>query len=265
MNRKMETEIEKYINETVKYAPDKERLRLYIHTYGVNPLMGEITYNNNYGKKENRYVKGTIIVSFEIYLARAWETGQFLGIDIIEHHKDTELISIEAVGKRNINGNIATLSFNAYLSEYKPKTGLSEYSPWIKMPSVMLRKCAIANVVRQLFADSLRLPYIQEEIDSGDNKYDSNTNNPAFDTDDNPIDTNNGDQGVREVKAVDWSKRIEEVSALYNILISGEELSEDQNRWINNIYNNIEDNNPEADLLEKLERILDFCKKKSDI
>lgn len=255
-------EIEKYINDTVKYEPDKARLKMYIKSLNVNPLMGEITYNNNYSKKENRYIKGTIIVSFEIYLARAWETGQFLGIEILEHYKNMQLISIEAIGKRKVKDDTAVLSFNAYLSEYRPRNGLTEYSPWVKMPNVMLRKCAVANVVRQLFADKLRLPYIQEEINSGNIKDDSVTNTT---TDANDNTTNNINNDMRKVNFVDWNKRIEEVNSLYDILISGAELTENQSRWINNIYNNMENNNAAASLIEKLESILNLCKKKLDI
>lgn len=247
----MEKEIEKYINSVVKYEPDKERLRMYIKQFGVNPLMGEITYNNNYNKREKKYTKGTIIVSFEIYLARAWETNQFLGIEIKEHYKDEELVSIEAIGKRRIGTQgeygVAMMTFNAFLSEYRPKQEfLSEYSPWVKMPNVMLRKCAIANVVRQLFADILRLPYIQEELESG-----------TFQT----KETETTEKEM-EPKTINWEKRIEQVDVLYNTLLDGELLSEEQNGWVDRFYNKIGNGESGADLVTKLNAIKDFCKQK---
>ena len=169
--------VEQYIRDTVKYIPDQERVRQHANSLGLNPYTDEIVYTPRWDSKNNRAAKGSLIIPFDIILAKAWDTGEFLGVDTEEVYDKNVLVCVKAVGKRHVNGHIATLSFNAYMVEYKPKKD-SGFSPWINMPTVMLRKCAIANVVRQLFADSLKLSslYISEEMDQAqDNNYNTNS------------------------------------------------------------------------------------------
>lgn len=218
MSKTREELIEQYIKDTVKFYPDQERVRQYSNSLGLNPYLDEIVYTPRWNSKRNCYTRGSLIIPFDIILAKAWDTGLFLGVDTEEVYDKKTLICVKAVGKRNVNGQIATISFNAYMDEYRPETR-SEYSPWTNMPTVMLRKCAIANVVRQLFSDSLKLPYIAEEIEQSQVNRD-NTKPPV------PIEVPKGEH----------QKVTEKVTEKVTDQVTNEQKAQESLKWVEEYY-----------------------------
>lgn len=166
MSDTLTTRIKEYIASFGNkfYAPDKERFMATCLQNSLDPLLGDVVYQPR--TSQGQISKGSIVTSFEIFLAKACETGCFLGVDdTVVNDSEGKISGVRVIAKRELaSGKIAELSFTAYTTEFQPAK-ITSYSPWSTMLYVMLRKCAISNAVRQLFADKIRLPYTKEEME----------------------------------------------------------------------------------------------------
>jgi len=152
-------DVKKFIAPT---ATDKELFMFMgiAKSYGLNPLKREIHFVKRKQKQfDGTWIEvGSTIVGYEVYLKRAERTGKLDGWKcwIEDSGKPTERAVIEIKRK----DQSMPVTWEVYRKEFD-----TEKSTWLKMPSFMLKKVAIAQGFRMAFPDDLGgMPYIPEEM-----------------------------------------------------------------------------------------------------
>lgn len=152
-------EVKKFIAPN---ATDKELFMFMgiAKSYGLNPLKREIHFVKRKSKNPDGTWSevGSTIVGYEVYLKRAERTGKLDGWKcwIDDSGKPTERAVIEIKRK----DQSLPITWEVYRKEFD-----TEKSTWLKMPTFMLKKVAIAQGFRMAFPDDLGgMPYIPEEM-----------------------------------------------------------------------------------------------------
>ncbi len=151
-------DIKKYIAPS---ATDKE-LFLFMgiaKAYGLNPLKREIHFvKRKHKEPDGRWVEvGTSIVGYEVYLKRAERTGK---LDGWKCWIEKDNIGEKAIVEIKRKDQTLPVRWEVYRKEFD-----TEKSTWLKMPTFMLKKVAIAQGFRMAFPDDLGgMPYIPEEM-----------------------------------------------------------------------------------------------------
>jgi phage recombination protein Bet len=169
----MEREKIELIKATVAKGTTDEELRLFLYTAqrtGLDPLTRQIHAIKRYNRKENREVM-TIQTGIDGYRVVAERTGKLAGSDDPIYDSESGLHPGKAsvTVYKMIDGQRCPFTASARWSEYvqtfpdgKPM-GL-----WVKMPYLMLGKCAEALALRKAFPADLSGVYTFEEMSQAD-------------------------------------------------------------------------------------------------
>jgi phage recombination protein Bet len=151
-------EVKKFICPT---ATDQELFMFMgiAKSYGLNPLKREIHFVKRKFKDSqgNWKESGSTIVGYEVYIKRAERTGRLDGWKVWIEKDD---IGEKAIIEIKRKDQSMPLIWEVYRKEFD-----TEKSVWLKMPTFMLKKVAIAQGFRMAFPDDLGgMPYIPEEM-----------------------------------------------------------------------------------------------------
>jgi phage recombination protein Bet len=151
------------VKRTVAKDATDEELRLFLHDcrrQGVHPLDKLIHFT----KRGGRY---TPITSIDHMRSRAADTGELAGNDDpVFTFKDGETvipISASVTVWRMTQGQRFPYTSTARWTEYKPPSG--QDMMWMKMPQLMLGKCAEALALRKAFPKQLHGVYERAEME----------------------------------------------------------------------------------------------------
>ena len=131
------------------------------------------------GNVKQWVTKGQAIFSYHFFITKARTTGELRDLKV-EHgtgsyfNPGSGQVFETAFAKATATRGDSTMTFTAWFPEFvqtkdayenNQKTGAKTIQEnWLRMPYVMLGKCAIANVLRLLFSDVLQGMYFSEEI-----------------------------------------------------------------------------------------------------
>ena len=130
----------------------------------LDPKRRQICAVPKYSKKTNR-VELVVITQIDGLRLIAERTGNYAPgkeTKFLYTEKGSLLGATSYVKKKTSDGQWHEVSATALLQEYDP--GGSNYSPWSKMPHVMIEKCAEARALRRAFPQDLSGLYGDEEI-----------------------------------------------------------------------------------------------------
>lgn len=128
--------------------------------YKLNPLKREI-YAVQYGNKCN------IIVGYEVYIKRAERTGLLDGWECRVEGTGEDMFAVLTIYRKDWKHPFT--HYVAFREAVQRKLDGTVNSMWMKMPSFMLRKVAIAQGFRLCFPDELGgMPYTSDELPSED-------------------------------------------------------------------------------------------------
>jgi phage recombination protein Bet len=147
------------IKNTIAKDATPAELELFLYDnarQGVHPLDKLIHFT----KRSGRY---TPITSIDFMRQRAAETGEYAGNDdpIFTGTERSASFCAVATVYRIVQGQRYPFAATARWSEYKPDQDFM----WLKMPHVMLGKCAEALALRKAFPKQLAGLYVKEEMD----------------------------------------------------------------------------------------------------
>jgi phage recombination protein Bet len=170
----MEREKIDLIKSTVARGTTDEELRLFLYTAqrtGLDPLTKQIHAIKRWNKKENREVM-TIQTGIDGYRVVAERTGKLAGSDDPIYDSETGKHPGKATVTvfKMIDGQRCPFTASARWSEYVQT--FNDGNPmglWVKMPYLMLGKCAEALALRKAFPADLSGVYTFEEMAQADN------------------------------------------------------------------------------------------------
>jgi phage recombination protein Bet len=155
------TEVE-LVKKTVAAGATDDELRLFLHDcrrQGVHPLDKLIHFT----KRGGRY---TPITSIDFMRMRAADTGELAGNDdptyVFKDGETTIPQSATVTVHRITQGQRFAYTATARWAEYKPAAGQDHM--WLKMPQLMLGKCAEALALRKAFPKQLHGIYERAEM-----------------------------------------------------------------------------------------------------
>jgi phage recombination protein Bet len=164
------------IKQTVAKGASDLELELFMHACkrtGLDPLMKQIYAIKRWNSAEKKEVMAfqTGIDGYRLIADRTnrYAPGRAPEFQYNEHH---EVISATAyVKKQTVDGEWHECSATAYWDEYVQTTKDGKpTSMWLKMPHLMLAKCAEALALRQAFPAELSGVYTHEEMMQADNE-----------------------------------------------------------------------------------------------
>ena len=154
------------IHDTYARGTTKEEFRLFLYQawrMGLDPLLKEI-WCLKYGTEP-----ATIFASFSGIQKKAMQSGEWDGYEIVMESSESQIKQGEAPKSITCTmyrkGVTHPVVFTAHYEEFaRYKKDGSLQPSWAKMPIIMLRKCAIANAIRQAYPDCVGSIYIPEEM-----------------------------------------------------------------------------------------------------
>lgn len=164
------------IKQTVAKGASDLELELFMHACkrtGLDPLMKQIYAIKRWNSAEKKEVMAfqTGIDGYRLIADRTnrYAPGRAPEFQYNEHH---DVISATAyVKKQTVDGQWHECSATAYWDEYVQTTKEGKpTSMWLKMPHLMLAKCAEALALRQAFPAELSGVYTHEEMMQADNE-----------------------------------------------------------------------------------------------
>lgn len=198
------------IKSTVAKGATNDELQLFLYTAqrtGLDPLTKQIHFVKRKSKKFNKDTKiweevdqMTIQTGIDGYRVIAERSGSLAGIDdaTYDSEKETHPNKATVTVWKIVNGIRVSFTASARWTEYaqvfekdeyvdNKKTGkkITVTGPmWLKMPYLMLAKCAEALALRKAFPNDLSGIYTNEEMAQADNPQQQNTTpkDPAQDT-----------------------------------------------------------------------------------
>jgi phage recombination protein Bet len=139
---------------------DFQRFLYFCVQKDLDPLLNEIHAEFKWTQSDGAY-RMAIITHIEAYRKLADQTGNYDGQEEHFYEPDGQLVSCTIRTFRKDCGR--PFPYTAYYSEYKPSNA-QNFSNWVKMPHVMLRKVAEAASLRCAFPKALAGAYIGEEM-----------------------------------------------------------------------------------------------------
>lgn len=169
----MEREKIELIKSTVARGTTDEELRLFLYTAqrtGLDPLTKQIHAIKRWNKKENREVM-TIQTGIDGYRVVAERTQKLAGSDdpIYDNESGKHPGKATVTVYKMIDGQRCPFTASARWSEYVQT--FNDGNPmglWVKMPYLMLGKCAEALALRKAFPADLSGVYTFEEMAQAD-------------------------------------------------------------------------------------------------
>jgi phage recombination protein Bet len=164
------------IKQTVAKGASDLELELFMHACkrtGLDPLMKQIYAIKRWNNAEKKEVMAfqTGIDGYRLIADRTnrYAPGRAPEFKYNEHH---DVISATAfVKKQTVDGEWHECSATAYWDEYVQTTKEGKpTSMWLKMPHLMLAKCAEALALRQAFPAELSGVYTHEEMMQADSE-----------------------------------------------------------------------------------------------
>lgn len=148
------------IKDTIAVGATDDELKLFLYTankHKLDPLIRQIHFVKRGGKM-------TIQTGIDGYRAIANRTGDLAGIDDAIYDSEAGKAPKKATVTvyRLIKGNRIPFTATARWSEYAPPG--DQGFMWLKMPYLMLAKCAEALALRKAFPDDLAGIYTDEEM-----------------------------------------------------------------------------------------------------
>jgi phage recombination protein Bet len=161
-----------FINQCQLTGADPRRKQAHLVTFKKKIKV----YDPQQNKQVDQWVtKASTIFSYHFFITKAQETGEMQGLKIEDGIGDyanpnTKQIFKENFCKVTVTRKGCPYEFTAWYPEFvKVKkdftTGVETVTEmWLKMPKMMLQKCAIANALRLAFSEALVGMYISEEM-----------------------------------------------------------------------------------------------------
>lgn len=154
----------KYINPLIT---DKE-LAVFLSLckqHKLNPLLRDV-----YCIKYSPTSQASFVISYEVYLRRAWESGKLLDVEVKTFFREGEEkdkrtpVSCSVTGHRLVGDREREFSLTTYYNEVQ-NASTTKPNFWNKAPIMMLQKVAVVRALRYHLTDVLGgLPYVEEEI-----------------------------------------------------------------------------------------------------
>jgi phage recombination protein Bet len=152
---------------------------------GADPRLNQIyllVHNAWNSQKQTTEPKGTTVFAYQFFIQMAQKTGELedFGVDTVADvyvdmstGKERKSLTAHAWVKRKGQGKY---NYKARFWEFaKTKKDGSLMMNWQASPYLMLEKCAVANVMRWAFPESLSGLYVADEIEKG-----SSTHQPSI-------------------------------------------------------------------------------------
>lgn len=153
------------IKKTVAKGTTDDELKLFLYTCrktGLDPLIRQI-YAVKRGGVSNQMSIQTGIDGYRLIAER---TGKYApGREPTWQENNGKIISATAYVRKFVNGQWLEIAATAFYDEYKQERG----PMWVKMPHLMIAKCAEALVLRKAFPAEMAGVYTQEEMQQADN------------------------------------------------------------------------------------------------
>lgn len=167
------------IKRTIFIGATDDELRLFFYECarrGTHPMDRLIFPIARKDKEGNRHV--TFQTSIDYLRAAGEETGRYIGQKSVTYGPDVDQLTSDGnikvpewadvivIRKDSETGESAEIPFRAFWKEYYPGEKLGFM--WIRMPHLMLAKCAEAGALRKGFPRKLGGLYINEELERAD-------------------------------------------------------------------------------------------------
>lgn len=169
------TEQVELIKAAVAKEATDEELKLFLYTAqrtGLDPLTKQIHLVKRKAKQPDGSFKSTMTIQTGIdgYRAIAERTGQLAGIDDPVYDTEEAAAPNKATVTvyKMINNQRCPFTASARWKEYYP--GETHGFMWMKMPYLMLGKCAEALALRKAFPNDLSGVYTNEEMNQADSE-----------------------------------------------------------------------------------------------
>ena len=161
------------VKRTVARGATDDELSLFSHVSqkaGLDPFAKQIYCIKRWDSKEQKEVM-SIQTGIDGYRVVANRTGQYAGNDEPKYsEKDGKPVAATVTVYRLVDGHKCSFSATARWSEYvQIKKDGSPTSAWVRMPFLMLGKCAEALALRKAFPMELSGIYTHEEMQQADN------------------------------------------------------------------------------------------------
>lgn len=161
-----------FINQCQLTGADPRRKQAHLVTFKKKIKV----YDPQQNKQVDQWVlKANTIFSYHFFITKAQETGEMQGLKIEDGigkyaNPNTKMITDENFCKVTVTRKGCPYEFTAWYPEFvKTKKDYTSgeitiTEMWLKMPKMMLQKCAIANALRLAFSEALVGMYISEEM-----------------------------------------------------------------------------------------------------